>query len=60
MPQRDYKRYALSPKGKAARARAHAKYIAKRRELNKQLKASTAAIAGLLTSWGRNEHLHRH
>jgi len=50
-----YKAYAATPKGKAARARAHAKYIAKRRELNKQPKASTAAVAGLLTSWGRNE-----
>jgi hypothetical protein len=54
MPVRDYQAYALSPKGKAARARAHAKYIAKRRELNQQPKASTAAVAGLLTSWGRN------
>ena len=54
MPQRDYRQYAQTLKGKAARARAHAKYIAKRRELNKQPKASTAAVAGLLTSWGRN------
>lgn len=57
MPVRDYKRYAQTPKGKAARARAHARYIAKRRALNQQLKASTAAVAGLLTSWGRNEHI---
>jgi hypothetical protein len=54
MPQRDYRQYAQTPKGKAARARAHAKYIAKRRALNKQHKASTAAFAGLLLSWGRN------
>ena len=55
MPVRDYRAYAQTPKGKAARARAHAKYIAKRRELNKQPKASTAAVAGLLLSWGRHE-----
>ena len=41
MPQRDYRAYAQTPKGKAARARAHAKYIAKRRELNRQPKAGT-------------------
>ena len=55
MPVRDYRAYAKSPKGKAARARAHARYIAKRRALNQQPKASTAAVAGLLLSWGRNE-----
>lgn len=49
-----YKAYAATPGGKEARARAHAKYIAKRRELNQQPKASTAAVAGLLTSWGRD------
>lgn len=53
MPVRDYRTYALTPEGKAARARAHAKYIAKRRSLNQQPKASTAAVAGLLLSWGR-------
>ena len=56
MPVRDYSAYARSPKGVAARA--HAKYIAKRRELNKQPKASTAAVAGLLLSWERNDHTH--
>ena len=55
MPVRDYRAYATSDKGKAARAQAHARYIAKRRALNQQPKASTAAVAGLLTSWGRNE-----
>lgn len=55
MPVRDYRAYALTPKGKAARARAHARYIAKRRALNQQPKASTAQVAGLLTSWGRDE-----
>ena len=51
-----YKAYAATPNGKAARARAHAKYIAKRRELTRQQpKASTAAVAGLLLSWGRHE-----
>jgi hypothetical protein len=53
MPVRDYRAYAQSPKGKASRARAHARYIAKRRELNQQHKASTAQVAGLLLSWGR-------
>ena len=55
MPVRDYRAYAASAKGKAARARAHARYIAKRRALNQQPKASTAAVAGLLLSWGRND-----
>jgi DNA-binding PadR family transcriptional regulator len=58
MPQRDYKAYALTPKGKAARARAHAKYIAKRREMTRQPKASTEQVAGLLLSWGRNDKHH--
>ena len=53
-----YKAYAATPKGKAARARAHARYIAKRRALNQQPKASTAAVAGLLLSWGRNDFNH--
>ena len=57
MPVRDYRAYAKTPMGKAARARAHARYIAKRRALNQQPKASTAAIAGLLLSWGRNGSL---
>jgi len=48
MPVRDYRAYALSPKGKAARARARARYIAKRRALNQPPKAITAAVAGLL------------
>ena len=52
MPVRDYSAYARSPKGVAARARAHAKYVAKRRAQKQQPKASTAAVAGLLTSWG--------
>jgi len=55
MTQQRYKEYAQSDKGKAARARAHARYVAKRRALNQQPKASTDAVAGLLTSWGRNE-----
>ncbi len=55
MPVRDYRKYAQSDKGKAARARAHARYIAKRRALNQQPKASTAAVAGLLLSWGKDE-----
>ena len=59
MPVRDYRAYAQTPKGKAARARAHARYIAKRRALKQQPKASTAAVAGLLTSWGRNEQFVR-
>ena len=53
MPVLDYRAYALSPKGKAARARAHARYVAKRRAINHQPKASTAQVAGLLLSWGR-------
>ena len=57
MPQRDYKAYARTPTGKAARARAHAKYIAKRRELNQQPKASTTEVAGLLLSWGRTMNI---
>ena len=55
MPVRDYRKYAASDKGKAARAQAHARYIAKRRALNQQPKASTVAVAGLLLSWGRHE-----
>lgn len=59
MPQRDYRAYALSPNGKAARARAHARYVAKRRALNQsQPKASTTQVAGLLSSWGRNDRTH--
>ena len=54
MPVSDYRKYAQSDKGKAARARAHAKYLAKRRAQQPQPKASTAAVAGLLLSWGRN------
>ena len=50
MPVSDYRAYAQSDKGKAARARAHARYVAKRRALNQQPKASTAAVAGLLLS----------
>jgi len=34
MPVRDYRTYAQSDKGKAARARAHALYVAKRRAMN--------------------------
>ena len=36
MPQRDYRAYAQTPRGKAARARAHARYVAKRREARQQ------------------------
>jgi hypothetical protein len=32
MPQHDYKAYAASEKGKAARAKARAKYLAKRKQ----------------------------
>lgn len=32
MPQKDYRAYAATPAGKAARERAHARYVQKRRE----------------------------
>jgi hypothetical protein len=52
MPVRDYRAYALSPKGKAARARAYARRVAIERE-NKSQPApfNTAPLVQALTNW---------
>lgn len=52
MTQRRYKEYAQSPKGKAARARAHARYVAKRRERSSRPTPINAApLVQAITQW---------
>lgn len=55
MPVKDYRAYAASPKGQAARQRARQRYIDKRRAANtaKPATASTAHLASLLSNWSR-------
>ena len=50
MPVLDYRAYAKSPKGKAARARAHARYVEKRREHNKK-RFKSAPLTQTLNNW---------
>jgi hypothetical protein len=51
MPVRDYRAYAQTPKGKAARARAHARYVAKRRERNALTNFNAAPLVQAITQW---------
>jgi hypothetical protein len=52
MPVRDYRAYAQSPKGKEARARAHARYVAKRRERNaRPIPINAAPLVQALNQW---------
>lgn len=52
MPVRDYRAYAKSPKGKAARARAHARYVAMRRDRNAHpIPNNPAPLAQALNNW---------
>jgi hypothetical protein len=52
MPVRDYRAYAATPSGKAARARAHARYVAKRRERNaRPIKPAVAPLVQALNNW---------
>jgi hypothetical protein len=52
MTQRRYKEYAQTPAGKAARARAHARYVAKRRERNaRPTPINTAPLVQAVTNW---------
>lgn len=50
MPVLDYRAYAKSPKGKAARARAHARYVEKRRAA-KLKRINPAPLAQAITQW---------
>jgi hypothetical protein len=52
MPQSDYRAYAQTPAGKAARARAHARYVAKRRERNaRPTPINAEPLAQAVTNW---------
>lgn len=55
MPQRDYRAYAQTPKGKAARARAHARYVEKRRAGYLLRGLDTKHLSNLLTTWGNHD-----
>lgn len=50
MPVLDYRAYAKSPKGQAARARAHARYVEKRRTA-KLKRINHAPLAQAITQW---------
>lgn len=45
--------YAKTPAGRAAKARSHANYIAKRREMNQALKINPQPLAQVLQQWSR-------
>jgi hypothetical protein len=54
MPSRDPRAYAASPKGKAARAKARARFIAKSRELNAKPPAvEIALLTACLSTWSQ-------
>ena len=50
MPQRDYKAYAKTERGKAARARAHAKSTAKRKT-ERAMKVVAAPLLQAISNW---------
>jgi hypothetical protein len=55
MPSRNYAAYAATPSGIAARARAHARYVARRREQNARApKPETDLLMQAIRNW--NHH----
>ena len=54
MPSLDPRAYAMSPKGKATRARARARYLAKRRaERVESLTSNPAPLIAAINQWGK-------
>ena len=51
MPVRDYRAYAQTPKGKEARARAHARYVAKRRERTAPINFNASPLVQAINHW---------
>ena len=45
------RRYAQTPAGRAAKARSHARYVQKRRELAKRQSINPAPLAQALKNW---------
>lgn len=54
MPQKDYRAYAQTPAGQAARARARAKYLQQRRErrqANTPMQINPQPLAQAVSNW---------
>jgi hypothetical protein len=53
MPQKDYRAYAQTPQGKAARARAHQKYVEKRRAMreSRPVQFNPKPLAEVVSAW---------